>query len=371
MVLKFRRSKDGDVWAGFWSALATKIDMTDYKYVSVNVMKPRISVIKFKVEGGTTTPSYFELPSTNEQTKVDAWERMDFSFPDADGEYPTIAMLLDMADPVDLAEDITIYVDDITLRTQPTGGDSIVIEDFQVIPLNQLSNGDLPNDSLKIVANPVIDDVNGSAKVLKYRRSKDGDVWAGFWSALPEPIDMTDNKYILVKVLKPRISPIKFKVEGGTTTPAFFEIPSVDEQTQTDAWEQMVFNFPDATGEYPTIGMLLDMADPVDLEEDIILYVDDITLSPTATGVPTGVVQPEKMNVSIFPNPVKSMLNFENMKDVDRIVISNMVGQQVLVRRNIGSESTSINVSSLSRGVYTISIYDKKGSTTIKKIVKE
>jgi uncharacterized cupin superfamily protein len=370
-VLKFRRSKDGAVWAGFWVETPEPYSMSTMKYVSVTVWKPRISTVKFKVEGGTTNPTYFELPSVSEQTKTNEWERLVFNFPDATGNYTRFAMLLDMADPVDLTEDIIIYVDNIVLRTQATGGDSLVLEDFQVIPLNQLSNGTLPNDSLIVVPNPVIDDVNGSAKVLKYRRSKDGDVWAGFWSALPKKIDMTNNKYMLAKVLKPRISPVKFKVEGGTTDPAFFEVPSIDAQTKVDEWEQMAFHFPDATGEYPTIAMLLDMADPVDLDEDIIIYVDDIVLSPTATGLPSGIDTQEKPNISMFPNPVKSTLNIENLKDIDRISISNIVGQQVMVTRNIKTERVAINVSSLANGVYMVSVIDRDGNATIRKIIKE
>jgi len=370
-VLRFRRSFEGAVWAGFWSTLAEKYDMTDYKYVSVNVMKPRISVVKFKVEHGTTNPTFFELPSTNEQTKINEWEKLNFYFPDADGEYGTIAMLLDFEDPLTLTEDIIIYVDDITLRTQEVGGDSIVLEDFQTIPLNQLSNDTLPNDSLMIVENPLPDDVDSSAMVLKFRRSYLGDPWAGFWSTLPVKIDMTDNKYILAKVLKTRISPIKFKVEGGTTTPAFFELESTVPQTVTDGWEQMVFYFPDATGEYAGIAMLPDFEDPVTLTEDIVLYIDDIILSPTATGVPTGVKPVEKMNVNLFPNPVKSTLYFENLKNVDRISVANIVGQQVMLFRNVTNEKYSINVSSLNKGVYMISIFDKDGNSTIRKIVKE
>jgi hypothetical protein len=181
---------------------------------------------------------------------------------------------------------------------------------------------------------------------------------------------MTTNKYILVKVLKPRTSTIKFKVEGGTTTPNFFELESTAPQALTDQWEQMVFHYPDATGTYPTVAMLPDFSDPVDLTEDIVLYIDDIVSSPTGT-VPTGIKQPESLNVLVFPNPVKSTLYFENLKDIDQIVVSNMVGQQMLVARNITGESASINVSSLSKGVYMVTIYDKSGNTAIKKIVKK
>jgi hypothetical protein len=371
-VLKFRRSKDGAVWAGFWSKLASEYDMTGYQYVTVSLMKPRLSTVKFKVEGGTTNPTYFELPSANTASKANEWEKFIFHFPDATGKYKIIAMLLDFQDPVDLAEDINIYVDNITLRTAAIGGDSIVLEDFELLKLNQLSNDPYPNDSLKVVSNPAKDDVNGSDNVLKFRRSKDGAAWAGWWSTLSKKIDMTNNKYILVKVWKPRVSTIKFKVEGGTTNPSFFELESVSPQATTNAWEQMVFHYPDATGEYATIAMLPDFSDPVGLDEDMVMYIDDIVLSPTETGIPSGVVDPkEREDVGIYPNPVKSTLNFENLKDVDRITISNIVGQQVMVTRNIRNEKVSINVSSLTNGIYMVSVVDKNGNTTVRKVVKE
>ncbi len=133
----------------------------------------------------------------------------------------------------------------------------------------------------------------------------------------------------------------------------------------------MVFYYPDATGTYPTIAVLPDFIDPVGLDADMVMYIDDIVSSPTGGGEPTGIKQPESLNVSLFPNPVKSTLYFENLKDVDRIVISNMVGQQMLVSKNISGETTSMNVSSLSKGIYMVTIYDKNGKTGIKKIVKE
>jgi hypothetical protein len=345
--------------------------MTDYKYVSAQVWKPRVSVVKFKVEGGTTDPTFFELESMTPQTLTDAWETLVFHFPDATGKYPRIAMLLDINDPVDLTEDITIYVDNIVLRTEATGGDSIVIEDFQVIPLNQLSNGDLPADSLKIVPNPAPDEVNPSAKVLKFRRSSEGDPWAGFWSELPKPVDMTENKYVLVKVWKPRISDVKFKVEGGTTDPATFELASLNDPSKTEEWEQLVIHFPDATGEYPRIALLPDLIDPVGLTEDIILYVDDIVFSPTNPIEPTGIKDPEKLNYDVYPNPVKSTLYFENLNGAESIAIFNTMGQQVIVYRELKSSTARIDVSSLSSGVYMISVYNRDGKTTVKKIVKE
>jgi hypothetical protein len=71
---------------------------------------------------------------------------------------------------------------------------------------------------------------------------------AGFWSALSVPVDLTTDKYIRVKVLKPRISPLHFKVEGGTPfLPLLKLILSMSKQ-RTGEWETIVFYFENATG---------------------------------------------------------------------------------------------------------------------------
>lgn len=370
-VMKFTRSQAGAIWAGFWSQPNSPVDMTDYKYVTVKVWKPRITEVKFKVEGGTTDPTFFELPSVSPQTKTDEWEQLTFHFPNATGEYARIAMLLDFVDPVGLSEDIDIYVDEIVLWTAETGGDSMLVEDFETIALNQLSNDPFTDEDFQVITNPDPDEVNGSANVLYFKRSMAGAPWAGFWSSIPQKVDMTNNKYILAKVWKPRTSVVKFKVEGGTTTPSFFELESVEPQADTNAWEQLVFHFPDATGEYPTIAMLLDFVDPVNLEADMDIYVDDIILSPTATGIPTAIKEPGAIEALIYPNPVNAQLTISNARSIRKVVVTSLVGQQILVAENPQSDEVVLNVSGLNRGLYLVTLHDSNGATSTRKIMKE
>jgi hypothetical protein len=75
-----------------------------------------------------------------------------------------------------------------------------------------MANGhlDVP-EAFAIVANPLQDDVNGSDRVMKFTRAFDGNPWAGFCVYYRNQIDMTTNKYMHVKVLKPRISPLHFQ----------------------------------------------------------------------------------------------------------------------------------------------------------------
>lgn len=171
-------------------------------------------------------------------------------------------------------------------------GEYIVIEDFESdaqITLNTMANGSLDTpEAFEWVENPAPDEVNPNGWVMRFTRAHDGNPWAGFWSALPEPIDMTNHKYVHVKVWKPRVSPVRFKVEQGTTNPSFFELTPMQAQSVVDGWENLVFYFPDATGSYPVIAFMPDFEEPMTLTENITIYFDNIVLSnspePPAVG---------------------------------------------------------------------------------------
>jgi hypothetical protein len=276
-VVKFVRDKDGVPWGGFWSPLPTPVDITVDKYVHVKVWKTRISKIKFKLEGGAA--GTLEIESMNPQTVTNAWEDIVFDFTSKTGTYPTAVFMPDFEDPVNLTDDIIIYFDDIVINSDPTPNSAAayVIENYESIPLNYLLGGPEDLSNMSIVANPDQSGINISGSVVKFVRDKDGVPWGGFWSTLPTPVDVTVNKYVHVKVWKPRISPIKFKLEGGAA--GTLEIESTGPQTTTGAWEDMVFDFTSKTGTYPIIAFLPDFSDPVNLTEDIVIYFDDIIVN--------------------------------------------------------------------------------------------
>jgi len=275
-VAKLVRDKDGVSWCGFWSPLTDSVDVTDNKYVHVKVWKPRISPIKFKLEGGPA--GNLEDTAMIHQSTIGAWEDIVFNFSSKTGKYHIIAFMPDFAEPVGLTEDIVIYFDDIVVNNDPTPNSAAayVIEDYELIKLNLM--GDPPNQGeMTVIGNPDPAGINLSNYVVKFVRPKNGVAWAGFWSLLPEPIDVTTNKYMHVKVWKPLISPIKFKIEGGASGDS--EIESTGPQTSTGVWEDMVFDYTTKTGTYPKIAFMPDFADPVGLTEDITIYFDDIILN--------------------------------------------------------------------------------------------
>ncbi|MFN8206058.1 MAG: T9SS type A sorting domain-containing protein [Bacteroidales bacterium] len=307
-VVKFTRDKDGVPWGGFYATLPSSIDVTNNKYVHVKVWKPRFSPVKFKLEGSVTK----EIASIDTQMVTEQWEEFVFDFSTLTGDYTKIVFMPDFKDPVGLSEDIVIYFDDITINNDPTPGSAAVqvMENYEYIPLNLMTGGETDSSKMELVANPDPTGLNLSSMVIKFTRDKDGVPWGGFYSGTQ--VDVTTNKYVHVKVWKPRISPVKFKLEGGAS--GTLEIASTNTQTLTNAWEDMVFDFSAKTGTYPTIVFMPDFNDPVNLTEDNVIYFDDIIINND----PAPMTPPEQ-TISVDMRPL-------GMTAGDKVYISGAIG---------------------------------------------
>ncbi len=297
------RGFDGDPWAGWYATLPTAIDLTANPYVHIKVWKPRISPVVFKVEEAAGNSG--DVFPMNPQALTGQWEELvfDMSTSPATGEYVKIVLIPDFEDPLTLTEDITLYFDDFYVNDDPTLGSAPVqqMENFETIPLNYMLGGEDDDSYMELIPNPDKTGVNLSPYVCHFFRDMDGVPWGGFWSNLPAEIDVTENKYVHVKVWKPRISPIKFKIEGGAA--GNIEIESMYPQTLINEWEDMVFDFSEKTGTYPIIAFLPDFADPVGLTEDIDIYFDDIILNndPNPINPPSQKISVDMTESGILP----------------------------------------------------------------------
>jgi hypothetical protein len=184
-----------------------------------------------------------------------------------------------------------MYFDELFINNDPAVGSKPVqmIEDYEIIVINPLLK-DPATDKTAFtwVENPDKSPLNPSDHVLKMLRDKDGQPWSGFWSRLSDinrdSVNVTTNKYVHVKVWKPRISVLKFKLESSEAGRTL-EIASINPQTKTNAWEDIVFDFSSKTGKYPIIALLADFEEPVTLTEDITIYIDDIVVNNIATAL--------------------------------------------------------------------------------------
>jgi hypothetical protein len=72
------------------------------------------------------------------------------------------------------------------------------------------------------------------------------------------------------------------------------------------------------------------------------------------------------LTFSLYPNPANAILNIETANEIKSVEIYSLQGQKVLT-----STSKTINISSLSKGVYMVRVEDTEGGIATQKFVKE
>jgi hypothetical protein len=234
-------------------------------------------------------------------------------------------------------------------------------------------NGESAAD-VTIVNNPNATGVNTSTKVARYLRRTDPSAaaFAAAFSGITDPDpDFTTNKYVHVKVLKTKLSPVKFKIEGGPG--GNFELASTQPYATAGVWQDMVFNFTAATGVYPTVIFFPDFEDPLLNTGDVIIYFDEIYVNnnPTPDTVSLAVNSNFlKSKISIYPMPVSNVLNIVTEENLAAVSIFNTQGAKIYETKNLALGSNSISTAGLSSGLYIINIVAKNGEKLNQKLVK-
>ncbi|NHB67582.1 lamin tail domain-containing protein [Perlabentimonas gracilis] len=89
----------------------------------------------------------------------------------------------------------------------------------------------------------------------------------------------------------------------------------------------------------------------------------DIELATSA-----GVVTEE--NINAYPNPFSHTLWLDNVQNARRVVVVNLIGQQVVNMQLHGDSRVSIPTEKLPSGVYLISVEGQDGERTVRKVIK-
>jgi len=96
--------------------------------------------------------------------------------------------------------------------------------------------------------------------------------------------------------------------------------------------------------------------------------VDSISIVNSTSGIQD--LAPLKNSISVYPNPVSSVLYLNNIEGVQTITLSNVIGEAI-ENITVNGNTTSINVSSLKKGLYFITFMNAEGIVTTKKFSKE
>ena len=91
------------------------------------------------------------------------------------------------------------------------------------------------------------------------------------------------------------------------------------------------------------------------------MYIDDMVLGNPQIGVQDFTTN----KFSVYPNPVKDMLNIKSSNTVDNVTVYDLLGKVVL-QENPGTISPAINMSNLASGSYLVKVTIGNSSKTVK-----
>lgn len=228
------------------------------------------------------------------------------------------------------------------------------------------ANGSDPD--LQVIANPDPSGINTSATVAQVIAEDAGLDFAGFFSDNVGTFTIdASNSTIKIKVWKPIISDVGFKIEGsnGNLPNDVGELKVAN--TQVNQWEEITFDFSPYIGATEAVGLtrIVFFPDFAPRDQDNTIYIDDITFSASLS-----VSEFQSANFKVYPNPsIDTWTVKSNNTEITSIKLLDISGKQVMTVNPDSSEFT-IDASSLSQGMYIARITSEKGVETIK-LVKQ
>lgn len=75
-------------------------------------------------------------------------------------------------------------------------------------------------------------------------------------------------------------------------------------------------------------------------------------------------------SISAYPNPFTNTLTIDNIENASRVVIVNLIGQQVMSINLNGVNRKEISTSELASGVYLVTIVNNQGQKAVRKMIK-
>jgi len=346
-VCKMVISKAGrDPWAGWYCPLTDSVDVDATHYVHLKIWKPRVSPVDFKLEQGSDVGNTGDIYPISDPGTTNAWVELVFDYSDFTGKFRQIVLIPDFENPYNGTEDVTLYFDDMYVNDDPTVGSAPVrvLEDFEPgITMNLFAQG--TTGTIGVIDNPDKSGINLTSRVAQMVRAKDGDPWQGWYSPITVPVTPANTRYAHVKVWKPRISPVCFKLEQGTGSSAGTgDVFSVNEQTVVNGWQDMVFDYGDFDGDFFQIVLIPDFENPLTITEDFTMYFDEIKVNndPNPATPPVQILQVNMGGAGLNPG--------------DKVFISGTLGGVYGTWVEPGSVAANEMTDPDGDGIYTIAL---------------
>jgi hypothetical protein len=312
------------------------------------------------------------------QTKVNGWEELVFDFSGKDGTWNTIAFMPDFQDPVNLAEDIVIYFDDIRVGPEPVvelANIDFVWCDFE----GEYTN--VGGFRERINSNTVFEDIPdlrmpGSTGLKIVYDATESVPSTGYqmWT-YPDLIDVSSYKYLALNI-KAEVPTNYIQVilydnfSGPTPGESFIYFDLEDDQ-----WQQVLLPLEE-------FQVLKEFGNPANLEEihliqvvfnfektdpvSGIIYLDEVGFSSEPSYVPP--ITQSGLPVKVYPNPANTSVLVETAAGSEISILG--IDGKVIETRTSCEPKTGFNLSGLARGLYFIRVSNQNQITAQKLIVQ-
>lgn len=85
----------------------------------------------------------------------------------------------------------------------------------------------------------------------------------------------------------------------------------------------------------------------------------------------TGIDNNSLSSIVAYPNPFNSYLYINNSENVSLVIITDLIGREVMRQTNDGLSKVTIETASLKSGIYLVTIFTNANNKTVRKVVKE
>lgn len=239
-------------------------------HLQVHSQVPSQVLLKLEGPGGPAIEQVKNIGLTNE------WQDYVFDF-SAAADYTHLTKVILFFDPGVKTSVDTYYFDNLTATAlgvcKNVIKNPLMIDDFECNRNATYVNG---WDSLTVINNPEPNTVNNTAKVGRYADPLT-EQWATLLIDYQNPIDLSTNNQLTVKIWAPREVPILFKLEGGSS-PAKEIWVNV---TTPGEWVDYVIDFSDQSlASHKKIAIFFNAG--MDPQDGDVYYIDEIAWAPKA-----------------------------------------------------------------------------------------
>ncbi|WP_395632595.1 T9SS type A sorting domain-containing protein [Flavobacterium sp.] len=215
------------------------------------------------------------------------------------------------------------------------------------------------------VSTKVVDPTDASNTVIRSVKTSGAELWAGTTigtnAGFSAPIPFTSaNRKMYVRVWSPDAGiPVRLKVEvSGQPT------QSCETQTNTtvaNGWQTMEFDFNNQvvgtavfnpSFSFNMASIFFNFGTTGALAGEKTYYFDNVNYGTPLLNNTEFTVS----NFSLYPNPVKNVLNISSEAEIKEVNIYNTLGQLV-VSKSQSSNNVALSTESLSKGVYIIAVH--------------